>query len=85
MTTSKETLSEVAFNAIDSAKSELVEVALDLHAHPELNYQEQYAASLLSGTLERYGFQVARGVGGVETAFTATMPGGAGEVRQLPY
>ena len=78
MTTSKETLSEVAFNAIDSAKSELVEVALDLHAHPELNYQEQYAASLLSGTLERYGFQVARGVGGVETAFTATMPGGAG-------
>ena len=78
MTTSKESLSEVAFNAIDSAKSELVEVALDLHAHPELNYQEQYAASLLSGTLERYGFQVARGVGGVETAFTATMPGGAG-------
>ena len=55
MTKSKETLSEAAFNAIDGAKSELVEVALDIHAHPELNYQEQYAASLLSGTLERYG------------------------------
>jgi len=56
-----------------------VEVALDIHAHPELNYQEQHAAGLLSATLEQHGFQVERGVGGVETAFTATLPGGAGD------
>jgi amidohydrolase len=76
---SKESLSGTTANAIGEARSELVEVALDLHVHPELNYQEKYAAELLSGTLERHGFQVERGVGGVETAFTATLPGGAGE------
>lgn len=76
---SKESLSGTTANAIGEARSELVEVALDLHAHPELNYQEKYAAELLSGTLERHGFQVERGVGGVETAFTATLPGDAGD------
>ncbi len=76
---SKENLSETTAKAIDGARPELVEVALDIHAHPELNYQEQHAARLLSGTLERHGFQVERGVGGVETAFTATLQGGAGD------
>jgi len=79
MTVAKETLSEITTQAIEGARSELVEVALDIHAHPELNYQEQHAAGLLSGTLEQHGFQVERGVGGVETAFTATLPGGAGD------
>ena len=79
MTIAKEKLSETTAQAIEAARSELVEVALDIHAHPELNYQEQYAAELLSGTLERHGFQIERGVGGVETAFTATLPGGGGD------
>ena len=75
----KESLSETAAKAIDGARAELVEVALDIHAHPELNYQEQHAAQLLSGVLEKHGFRVERGVGGVETAFTATLTGGAGD------
>ena len=79
MTTAKETLTETTAQAIEAARPELVEVALDIHAHPELNYQEQHAAQLLSGTLEKHGFKVERGVGGVETAFTATLPGGAGD------
>ena len=79
MTTTKEILSEAAFQAIDDARPELVGVALDIHAHPELNYQEQYAVGLLSGTLEQHGFQVERGVGGVDTAFTATLSGEAGD------
>ncbi len=78
MTIAKETLSETTTQAIEAARPELVEVALDIHAHPELNYQEQHAAQLLSGTLEKHGFKVERGVGGVETAFTATLPGGVG-------
>ena len=76
---SKQVLSETTAKAIEEARAELVEVALDIHAHPELNYQEKHAAELLSGMLERHGFQVERGVGGVETAFTATLPGGAGD------
>ena len=78
MTIAKETLSETTTQAIEAARPELVEVALDIHAHPELNYQEQHAAQLLSGTLEKHGFKVERGVGGVETAFTATLPGEVG-------
>ena len=76
---SKQALSETTTHAIEAVRSELVEVALDIHAHPELNYQEEHAARLLSGTLEKHGFQVERGVGGVETAFTATLSGGAGD------
>ena len=76
---SKAVLSETTSQAIESARSELVEIALDIHAHPELNYEEQHAAELLSGTLEKHGFEVERGVGGVETAFTATLPGRGGD------
>ena len=36
---SKAVLSETTSQAIESARSELVEVALDIHAHPELNYE----------------------------------------------
>jgi len=79
MTIAKDALTETTAKAIEAARAELVEVALDIHAHPELNYQEQHAAQLLSGTLEKHGFKVERGVGGVETAFTATLPGGAGD------
>ena len=70
---------EIGTKAIDDAREELVRIALDLHAHPEINYQEHYAAKLLTDTLERQGFVVERGVGGVETAFRATLEGGAGK------
>ena len=75
---SNKALFDVATKAIDSAREELVGIALDIHAHPELNYQEYYAANLLAGTLEQHDFAVERGVGGVETAFRATLQGGAG-------
>ena len=71
--------SDAAAKAIDSAREELVGIALNIHAHPELNYQEHHAAKLLSDTLEQHGFVVDRGVGGVETAFRATLEGGAGD------
>ena len=70
---------DAAAEAIDSAREELVGIALDIHAHPELNYQEHHAAKLLSDTLEQHDFAVERGVGGVETAFRATLEGGAGD------
>jgi amidohydrolase len=63
-------------HAIDALRQELVDVSLDIHAHPELNYQEYHAAQVLADALERHGFQVERGVGGVETAFRAVLPGG---------
>lgn len=42
-----------------------------IHANPELAFQEKKAAALLAAELEQAGFRVARGVAGLETAFTA--------------
>ena len=65
--------------AIDANREELVDISLDIHSHPELNFQEHHAAKLLADTLEQHGFQVERGVGGVETAFRGTLEGGGGD------
>ena len=66
-------------NAVDASRQELRHICLDIHAHPELNYQEHHAAQLLSDTLERHGFAVERGIGGVETAFSAVLQGRSGD------
>ena len=76
---SNSALTETATKAIDAAREELFGIALDIHAHPELNYQEFHAAKLLSDTLEAHDFAVERGIGGVETAFRATLEGGSGD------
>ena len=65
--------------AVDEARDELVDISLDIHAHPELNYEEYHASALLADTLERHGFYVERGVGGVETAFRGTLSGAKGD------
>ena len=63
---------------IEAARQELFDLSKDVHAHPELNYQEHYSANALAGFLEQHSLAVERGIGGVETAFRATIPGGAG-------
>jgi amidohydrolase len=64
---------------VEALRQELVDISLDIHAHPELNYQEHHAARVLADVLERHGFQVERGVGGVETAFRGVIQGGKGD------
>ena len=64
---------------VEALRQELVDISLDIHAHPELNYQEHHAARVLADALERHGFQVERGVGGVETAFRGVIQGGKGD------
>ena len=66
-------------STIDDSRQALIDLSKDIHSHPELNYQEHYSSSALAGFLESRDFQVERGVGGLETAFRATIPGGAGE------
>lgn len=61
--------------ALDAARQELVDVSMDIHDHPELNYEEVHASAVLSDLLERHGFAVERGAGGVPTAFRATVEG----------
>jgi amidohydrolase len=64
---------------VEALRQELVDISLDIHARPELNYQEHHAARVLADVLERHGFQVERGVGGVETAFRGVIQDGKGD------
>ena len=66
-------------SAIEASRQALFDISLDVHAHPELNYEEHYSSNALAGFLEERDFRVERGVGGVETAFRATIPGGGGD------
>ncbi|GAA3506323.1 amidohydrolase [Streptomyces prasinosporus] len=60
---------------VDGRADALWDVALRLHADPEYAFAEHRAAALLSGELERAGFEVERGVAGMPTAFTARSGG----------
>src|SRR6267143_4061852 len=47
----------------------LVSLSRDIHAHPELAYQERHALGAIADFVERAGHHVERGIGGLETAF----------------
>jgi amidohydrolase len=64
--------------AVDRLEPDLEELSLRIHAHPEIAFQEHQAAQWLSERLEAEGFEIERGVGGLDTAFTARYRGGEG-------
>jgi amidohydrolase len=51
--------------------TDLVALSRDIHAHPELAYQERHAVAAIGRLLERAGHRVELGIGGLETAFRA--------------
>ncbi len=59
---------------IERRAEELWALALRIHANPELGFAEHKAAAWLTEILERNGFKVERGVGGLPTAFRAVHP-----------
>jgi len=70
--------------AIDAAAPTLEAVARDIHAHPELCYEERLASERLATELERAGLTVERGAGGVATALRARFgPSGGPRVAIL--
>jgi amidohydrolase len=64
---------------IERRKQELIDLSLRIHATPETAFQEHKSSAMLADHLEAAGFQVERGVCGLETAFRATF--GSGEPR----
>lgn len=62
---------------------ELWQVARALHADPELAYEEHRATGLLTSALREAGFEVDRGVAGLDTAFVARSTGGRGRCVAL--
>ena len=49
----------------------LVDASHQIHAHPELNFEERFAHDLLTGILADEGLEVERSAHGVDTAFVA--------------
>ena len=72
------TLKDSISRAVDHLADELDALSRQIHAHPELAYQEVQACGWLSDFLARQGFKVEKGVGGVETAFRGTIDTGEG-------
>jgi amidohydrolase len=56
---------------VDGRAEALLEASHEIHAHPELNYQERFAHDLLTGILAAEGLEVERHAHGLETAFVA--------------
>ena len=57
--------------AVERRRETLTELARDIWEHPQTAFEETYAADRLVGVLSERGFDVAVGVGGIETAFLA--------------
>ncbi|QMV43276.1 M20 family metallopeptidase [Cohnella cholangitidis] len=58
-------------DTIRDYSSRLIEIAAFIGAHPELGHEEKQASALLASELEKLGYEVDRGVLGLETAFIA--------------
>ena len=64
--------------AVDRLGDDLERLPRTIHDNPELAYQEVKAAGWLTEFLSGQGLKIERGIGGVDTAFRATIETGAG-------
>jgi len=61
---------------VEYHRHELIELSLRIHANPELGFREEKASTWLTGYLEKNGFEIEKGVGGLPTAFKAVYGSG---------
>ena len=64
-----------ALAALDAVAAEARELALRIHANPEIGFEERQAVAWVSDALERHGYSVRRGVADIETAIVARAEG----------
>jgi amidohydrolase len=57
--------------AIDTYRHQAVALSHEIHEHPELKFQEHFAAGLLTKAATELGLEVEREAGGLKTAFRA--------------
>jgi amidohydrolase len=74
MTSLKDSIAQT----VDRLGDALETLSRKIHDNPELGYEEVKACGWLSEFLGQHGFAVEKGVGGVDTAFRATIDTGAG-------
>jgi len=64
--------------AVDAIAPAIRALALDLHQHPELSFEEHRSAAALIAPLREAGFTIETGTAGLETAFRASWRTGQG-------
>lgn len=62
--------------AVDSLAAQATELALNIHANPELSFEEVNSAAALIAPLRAAGFEIEEELGGLPTAFRATYDSG---------
>ena len=70
-----------ALDRIETFASDLAEWRRDIHAHPELGFEEVRTAGLVAERLESWGIEVHRGVG--RTGVVGILHGAGGEGRRI--
>ena len=63
---------ESIVNYIDSIKPVLRDIAIDLHSHPEMPFQEHRSIEMLTSFLDRNGLSIEKGLADLPTSFRAT-------------
>jgi amidohydrolase len=71
-------LKQLAAEAIDRHREELVALSRTIHQHPELAFEEKDAVAALVEACRRLGWQAAAGIAELPTAWKASLPGANG-------
>ena len=74
-------LKQIVASRIDALAEELICVSHDIHAHPELAFNERHASGLLCNALASAGLAVKRSAYGLETAFESEFDGTTAGLR----
>ena len=82
-TLDSEALKAAVCSRVDELADQLIDASHQIHAHPELNFQEHFAHDLLTDLLERHGVAPTRHAYGLETAFDSSA-GQTGEPPEKP-
>lgn len=71
----REELERRIIEAIDQHRNLILEVAETIRQNPEIAFQEHQASALLAASIQRFGYEVEKPIGGLETAFRASRHG----------
>ena len=83
MSTDVDDLKQRVCAEVDRLADRLIDASHQIHAHPELNYQEVFAHDLLSDILDDLGHRATRHAYGVDTAFEARAGAAGPEIAVL--
>jgi metal-dependent amidase/aminoacylase/carboxypeptidase family protein len=67
-------LKEEVCQVVDTLTELLMGLSTEIHRAPELSFEEHKAVQMITAALREGGFEIEKGISGLETAFRATYP-----------